>query len=156
MANNYDSNYFNNSGNSGNSGSSSSSGSSGNRWLPSFLGGLDRALERQDYRNAGMLDRALERQDYRNAGMLDRAFERHSRCLWDSNAYKVFCIIVALLVGLGLFWVFTHVNYFLIKDTINGNTANIKADVNKLIVAGLTPIGVFLGLAGIGMGSKQH
>ena len=141
MANNYDSNYFNNSGNSGNSGSSSSSGSSGNRWLPSFLGGLDRALERQDYRNAGMLD---------------RAFERHSRCLWDSNAYKVFCIIVALLVGLGLFWVFTHVNYFLIKDTINGNTANIKADVNKLIVAGLTPIGVFLGLAGIGMGSKQH
>jgi hypothetical protein len=135
MANNYDSNYFNNSGNSDNS------NDSGNRWLPSFLGGLDRALERQDSRNAGMLDRALE---------------RHSRCLWDSNAYKVFCIIVALLVGFGLFWVFTHVEDFLIKDVVSGNTASVKADVNKLIVAGLTPIGVFLGLAGIGMSRKQH
>jgi hypothetical protein len=68
----------------------------------------------------------------------------------------VFCIIVALLVGFGLFWVFTHVEDFLIKDVVSGNTASVKADVNKLIVAGLTPIGVFLGLAGIGMSRKQH
>ena len=150
----YGPNYFSNSGGSGNSGNSGS-GNSGNGFLSRIFGGVDGALGNQDRRFAGIIDGALGNQDRRFAGMMDSAFERHNRCLWDSAAYKVFAVIVTILVGLALFWVFTH-EPFLVKEVVNGNTVSSKWDIVKLIAAGVLDLGVLITLIGIGAVTRRR
>ncbi len=161
---NYGPSYWGGNGNSNSNGNSSSnsnpnsngnSNSNGGVSLAGIAGLLDAWRVGLLAAICGVGDGIRERQNAEFAGMLDAAFEQHNRCLWDSWGYRLFTFVATILLGIGLFWVFTH-DPFLVKEIVNGNTTQVSWDIMKLIGAGVLDLGVLLSLIGIGVVTKRR